>query len=294
MQRTKDILKRVKKIEIKTKHLVDGLLQGAYHSVFKGRGIEFSEVREYVPGDDIRSIDWNVTARMNEPYVKEFIEERDLTVFIIIDVSASNDFGSEKSKKEAAVELAASLMFAALRNNDRVGLCLFTKEIERYMPPRKGRIHILKLIREMIEYEPKYKTTSLIPTLTFLSRVIKKRSIIFLISDFFSEDNFHRQLRLLKNRHDVIAVNINDIRETEIPDVGYIELEDEETGEQLLLDTSDSHFRESYVKIMQSKNKELNDKLKRLKIDLVQLKSDEPFDIPLKRFFRLRQKRMAV
>jgi uncharacterized protein (DUF58 family) len=293
MHRTKEILKKVKKIEIKTKHLVDGLLQGAYHSVFKGQGIEFSEVREYVPGDDIRSIDWNVTARMHQPFVKEFIEERDLTVYIVLDVSASNEFGSEKSKKEAAIELSASLMFAALRNNDRVGLCMFTSGVEKYIPPRKGKFHILRLIREMIEFVPSVKTTSLIPSLTFLSRVVKKRSIVFLISDFFTDENFHKQLKLLKNKHDVIAVNINDIREAEIPDVGYIELEDEETGEQMLLDTSDKEFREGYVKLIQDKNKELSDKFKRLKIDLVQLKSDEPFEVPLKRFFRLREKRMV-
>lgn len=292
MPQTQAILKKVKKIEIKTKHLVDGLLQGAYHSVFKGTGIEFSEVREYTPGDDIRSIDWNVTARMNQPFVKEFIEERDLTVYIVLDVSASNDFGSEKSKKEAAIELSASLMFAALRNNDRVGLCLFTKEAEKYIPPRKGKKHILKLIRDMIEYKPLHKTTNLISTLVFLSRVIKKRSIIFLISDFFTDTNFQKQLRLLKKKHDVIAININDIRESTIPDVGYIELEDEETGEQLLLDTSSKEFRENYVKLIKQRNDELTNKLKRLRIDLVHLKSDEPFEIPLKRFFRLRERRM--
>ncbi len=292
MTETKDILKKVKKIEIKTKHLVDGLLQGAYHSVFKGRGIEFSEVREYTPGDDIRAIDWNVTARLNQPFIKEFIEERDLTVYIVLDISASNEFGSEKSKKQAAIELAASLMFAALRNTDRVGLCLFTKEVERYIPPRKGKKHILKLIREMMEYNPLYKTTDLVSTLIFLSRVVKKRSIIFLISDFFTETNF-QQLRILKKKHDVIAINISDIRENIIPDVGFIELEDEETGEQLLLDTSNKEFRENYIKLIKQKNNELNSSLKKIKIDLMQLKSDEPFEIPLKQFFRLREKRMV-
>ncbi len=293
MPQTKQILKKVKKIEIKTKHLVDGLLQGAYHSVFKGRGIEFSEVREYIPGDDIRTIDWNVTARMNSPFVKEFIEERDLTVYIVLDISASNDFGSEKSKKEAAVELAASLMFAALRNNDRVGLCLFTREVERFIAPRKGRKHILKLIRDMIEFNPKEKTTEITPTLVFLSKVIKKRSIVFILSDFLAEANFEKEFKMLRNKHDVIAVNINDIRESIIPDVGYIELEDEETGEQLLLDTSDEEFRREYSNIIKKRNKELNNKLRRLRIDLVQLKSDEPFEIPLKRFFRMRERRMV-
>ena len=161
MQETKHVLKNVKKIEIKTKHLVDGLLQGAYHSVFKGRGIEFSEVREYVPGDDIRTIDWNVTARFNHPFVKEFIEERDLTVYLALDMSGSTSFGSEKSKKQAAIELAASLMFAALRNNDKVGMCLFTNEVETFVRPRKGRKHMLKLIRDIVSFNPKNKTTNL-------------------------------------------------------------------------------------------------------------------------------------
>ena len=293
MPETKQILKKVKKIEIKTKHLVDGLLQGAYHSIFKGRGIEFSEVREYIPGDDIRTIDWNVTARMNTPFVKEFIEERDLTIYIVLDVSASNDFGSVKSKKETAIELSASLMFAALRNNDQVGLCLFTKEVEKFIAPRKGRKHTLKLIRDMIEFTPKHRTTDLISTLIFLSKVIKKRSILFIISDFFTENNFEKQFKILKNKHDVIAININDIRESTIPDVGYIELEDEETGEQILLDTSDEEFRNSYTQLIKEKNEELNNKLRKLKIDLVQLKSDEPFEIPLKKFFRIRERRMV-
>lgn len=293
MQRTKEIIKNVKKIEIKTKQLVESLLQGAYHSVFKGHGIEFSEVREYAPGDDIRTIDWNVTARMNQPFVKEFIEERDLTVYILLDVSASNEFGSEKSKKEAAIELAASLMFAALRNSDRVGLCLFTKEVEMFIPPRKGKKHILKLIREIIEFEPLNKTTDMRSALVFLSRIIKKRSVLFIISDFFTEENFEKQLRILKKKHDVIAININDVRENLIPDVGHIELEDEETGEQILLNTSDNQFRDNYTRLIKEKSDKLNNKLKKLKIDLIQLKSDEPFEIPLRRFFRLREKRMV-
>jgi uncharacterized protein (DUF58 family) len=290
---TKEILKRVKKIEIKTKHLVDGLLQGAYHSVFKGQGIEFSEVREYVPGDDIRAIDWNVTARMNTPFVKEFIEERDLTVYIMLDISASNEFGSTKSKKETNIELAASLMFAALRNNDRVGLCLFTQDVELFIAPRKGKKHILKLIRDMIEFRPKHKTTDLKKGITFLSKVIKRRSIIFIISDFFTELGYEKQLKILKKRHDVIAINVHDIREQEIPKIGYIELEDEETGEQLLVDTSDASFRKAYVQLVSQKNGELIKALKKLRIDIIQLKSDEAFEIPLRKFFRLRERMMV-
>ncbi|MFH1641397.1 MAG: DUF58 domain-containing protein [Nanoarchaeota archaeon] len=287
----KQLLKQVKKIEIKTKHLVDGLLQGAYHSVFKGRGIEFSEVREYVPGDDIRNIDWNVTARMNQPYVKEFIEERDLTVYIVVDVSASNEFGSVKSKKQTAIELCASLMFAALRNNDKAGLCLFSSVVEKFIPPRKGKKHTLRMIREMLYYEPLNKTTDIEAALKYLSHVIKKRSIIFLITDFFAPDNYAKHLKLLKKRHDIIAINVNDIREEVMPDVGYIELEDEETGEQILVNTGDKEFRERYVRLISQKNGQLNSQLRKLKIDVIQLKSDEPYEIPLRKFFKTRQKR---
>ncbi len=292
MPDTKKILKNVRKLELKTKHLVDGLLQGAYHSVFKGTGIEFSEVREYIPGDDIRAIDWKVTARMNQPFVKEFIEERDLTVYIALDISASGEFGSEKSKKDMNLEMAASLMFAALRNDDRVGLCLFTDEVERFIPPRKGKKHILKLLREMIEYGPRHRTTAIRPALTFLSRIAKKRSIMFLISDFFAELDFSKQLKILRGKHDVIAINVNDVREQEMPDVGYIELEDEETGEQILVDTSDWQFRKNYSELIRKKNEDIKKMLSRMNIDIIELKSNEPFDMPLRKFFRARQRRL--
>jgi uncharacterized protein (DUF58 family) len=289
---TKQVLRKVRKIEIKTKRLVDGLLQGAYHSIFKGRGIEFSEVREYCPGDDIRTIDWNVTARMNAPYVKEFIEERDLTVLILFDVSGSSEFGSEKAKKWAAVELSASLMFAAMRNNDKVGLVLFTDKVEKFIPPRKGKRHTLKLIRDMITYEPTSRMTDIKKSLEYVSKVTKKKSIMFVISDFFAE-GFDKQLKMLRNKHDVIAVNLSDLREHEIPDVGYIQLEDEETGEQILVDTSDPEFQQNYARLRDDHNKLLKDRLKRLRIDTIDLKSHEPFEIPLKKFFAMRS-RMVV
>lgn len=293
MQDTKQILKKVKKIEITTRHLVEGLLQGAYHSIFKGRGIEFSEVREYIPGDDIRSIDWNVTARMNTPFVKEFVEERDLTVYLVIDVSASNEFGNIKEKKETAVELAASLCFAAMHNNDGVGLCLFTKEVERFIRPRRGKKHIMKLIREMLYFKPEYKKTDLNSALVFLSNVIKKRSIIFIISDFFSEMNFEKHLRMMKRKHDVIAVNINDMREQGMPDIGYIALEDEETGEQVLIDTSNEEFQRNYKRLIENRNNELDTVFKKSKVDVIRLKSDEPFEVPLRKFFKLRLEKMV-
>ena len=287
----KEILKNVRKIEIKTKQLVDGLLQGAYHSIFKGRGVEFSTVREYVKGDDIRSIDWNVTARMNKPFIKEFIEERDLNVYIIFDVSESNTFGSVREKKEVATEIAASLMFAAHKNNDKVGLCLFTNTIEKYIPARKGKKHTLRLIREIIHHQPKQKETNLRNTLSKFANILKKRSIVFIISDFITED-FTKPLKIMKKRHDVICLNLQDIRESEIPDIGYIELEDSETGEQVLVDTSDPEFRKNYIKLVQKRNQDLKKKLEKLKIDLINIQSNEPFEVPLKKFFRLRKRRI--
>ena len=292
MEKSRDIIKRVKKIEIKTRKVVESLMQGEYLSVFKGRGIEFSDVREYVPGDDIRSIDWNITARMHTPYIKEYIEERNLTVYIVFDVSASSEFGSEKQKKEAAIELAASVMFSAARNHDSIGLCLFTKDIELFIPPKTTRRHALRLLRHLLYFEPKHKTTDLKAALARLGKIAKKRSVIFLISDFFTAD-FDKELRTLKSRHDVIAINYRDIREQEIPDVGYIELEDAESGEQILVDTKDPLFRRNYLNLVEQKRLSLESIFKRLHVDMIQLGSGEDFVIPIKRFFALRERRMA-
>ncbi len=289
----KEIIKRIRKLEIKTKGLVDGLLQGAYHSIFKGRGIEFSEVRPYQFGDDVRSIDWNVTARTNEPHIKEFIEERDLTIYLVFDVSSSNDFGNLKEKKEHSYEIAASLMFAALRNNDKIGLALFSNQVETFFPARKGKKHIFKLLLNMIKHKAKPQTTDINKTLSDLEKIIKKRSIIFVISDFQSED-FTNPLRILKTKHDVILINVHDIREKEIPDIGYIRLEDEETGEQVLVDTSDIEFQKQYKKIIQKQTNEFKRKMNANKIDIIQLCSDETFDIPLRRFFNMRMRRVGV
>ncbi len=292
MVSTKEIIKKVKKVEIRTRHLVDGVLQGAYHSIFKGTGIEFSDVREYVAGDDIRAIDWNITARMNRPFIKEYIEERDVTVYILFDCSRSGEFGSTISKKETATELAASLMFAAIRNNDRVGLVMFTDQIERFIPARKGKRHVLKLISSMVSHKPKNKRTDISVPLKFCSKVLKKRCIIFIVSDFISPD-FSKPMKILKNRHDIIAVNINDIREQEIPDIGYIELEDEETGEQVLVNTSDKRFRKNYVSLVKTQNENLRRLLMKLKIDTIQLLSGTPYEVPLKKFFEMRTRRLS-
>ncbi len=290
MPEVKEILKRVKTLELRTNRLVEGLIAGNYHSVFKGRGIEFSEVREYVPGDDIRAIDWNVTARFNSPFIKEFIEERDLNVYIVFDASASNDFGCEKSKRDTSLEIAASIMFAVLRNNDNVGLCLFTDRIEKFVWPRKGRKFVLRLLRELVCHEPKSTKTDINGSLAHFSRIIKKRSIIFILSDFLSGD-FEKPLKFLKNKHDVILINLSDMREQEIPDIGYVFLEDGETGEQMLVDTADENFRTAYSSHMKMKQNELSMKMKRLKVDMIGVNTGEPFHVPLRKFFAIRERR---
>jgi len=290
MPKVKEILRRIKKIEIKTNRLVEGLMAGNYHSVFKGRGIEFSEVREYVFGDDIRTIDWKVTARFNSPFVKEFIEERDLDIYIVFDCSASNEFGFKKSKKELGIEIAASIMFAALKNNDNIGLCLFTDHVEKFIRPRKGKKFVLRLLRELIYYQPANKKTNIENSLIYLSKIIKKRSILFIISDFLS-DNFEKPLKFLKSKHDVILIKLLDIREKEIPDVGYILLEDEESGEQILINSSDPNFREIYSKKVEEVNKKLFNKMKKLGIDVILVDTEKPFYVPLIKFFNIRKKR---
>jgi uncharacterized protein (DUF58 family) len=291
MDQTKEIIRKVRKLEIKTKHLVDGLISGNYHSVFKGQGIEFSESREYRIGDDIRSIDWKVTARLNEPYIKEFIEERDLHVYFALDLSGSSSFGNNISKRKKALEIVASLMFAAMKNNDNVGLFLFTDKIESFIPARKGRKHVLSLISMIVRFQPTSTATNLHDSLEYISKVIKKRSIVFIISDFF-DDDFLRPLKILKNKHDVIALRVIDTRELQIPNIGLIELEDGETGEQILVDTSDEEFREQYKRHIYNHEQKLLHSLRKIKIDVVQILTDEPFEIPLKKFFNLRLRRV--
>ncbi len=290
MDRTKEVIRQVRKIEITTRNLVDGLVAGNYHSIFRGQGIEFSEIRDYRPGDDIRAIDWKVTARFNHPFVKEFIEERDLRVFFAFDFSASGSFGNIIQKRRKAIELTATLIFSAMRNNDNVGLFIFTDHVERYVPARKGRRHALKLITHMVMHEPGSKKTDLNGSLSFISKVLKKRSILFIVSDFFSDD-FGYPLAVLKGRHDVIAVRVWDSREMEIPDVGLIELEDEETGEQVLVDTSDEEFRKNYSKQIRAYNDRLNSLFRKHNIDAVDVVTDDDYAVPLKKFFRTRQMR---
>jgi len=291
MEQTKEIIKRVKKLEITTKQLVDGLITGNYHSVFKGQGIEFSESREYRIGDDIRSIDWKVTARFNHPYIKEFIEERDLHVYFALDVSGSSSFGNNVSKRKKALEIVASLMFAALKNNDNVGVFLFTDSIELFIPARKGRKHVLKAISKIVGFKSQSMNTNLSSSLEYISKVVHKRSIVFVVSDFF-DDDFQHPLKILKNKHDVIALRVIDKREQEIPDIGLIELEDEETGEQILVDTSDETFQLRYKEQIARHEQHLIHSLRKIKIDMVNILTDEPFDVPLKKFFKYRLQRV--
>ncbi len=291
MNEPKDVLRKIRKIDIKTRSLVEGLMQGAYYSIFKGRGIEFSEVREYDFGDDVRTIDWNVTARMNHPFVKEFVEERDLTLMIFFDVSGSVDFGTQEMlKKEAAIELIASIVFSAIRNNDRVGLLLATDRIEKYIPPRKGKRHAFRVIREMLFYSPEQALTDLGRTLTDLSKLMKKRGVVFIVSDFMGGDmgSLYRPLRMLRRKHDVVAIRIADARESEIPDVGCVDLEDGETGEQITVDTSDPAFRERFAALASERDAAIRTFMRRNRIDFIQIPASGSWEKEAVRFFRQR------
>jgi len=288
MTNVKEVLKTVRKFELKTNRFVEGLMSGNYYSVFKGRGIEFSEVREYVPGDDIRTIDWNVTARFNQPFVKEFVEERDVNVFIVFDKSSSINFGFNKEKTEIGYEIAASLMFSAARNNDNVGLCLFTDRVEKIIKPCKGKRHVMRLIREMIYHKPLSHETNINNSLGYLCNAIKKRSIIVIISDFLVTD-FMKPLMRLMNKHDLILFKLIDPVESSIPDIGYAFIEDAETGEQLLVNTSSREFRTNYSNEIIQSSAYLKKALKRLNIPLIEVKTNEPFFKTLNAFFKSRK-----
>lgn len=250
---TKELLKKVRKIEIKTRRLSDHIFGGEYHSTFKGRGMTFSEVRQYQFGDDVRNIDWNVTARYNEPYVKVFEEERELTMMLMADVSGSKLFGTaDQFKNEIVTEIAATLAFSATQNNDKIGLILFSDEVELYIPPKKGRSHVLRIIRELIEFEPKSKLTNVAEALKFLSNVMKKRAIVFVLSDFIADDYQHT-LKIASGRHDVTGIRVYDKHEAEIPNLGMVQMLDEETGESVLVNTSSKKVRRNYAKYYQEK-----------------------------------------
>jgi uncharacterized protein (DUF58 family) len=286
----KEVIQKVRRIEIKTKRVVDSILSGEYHSAFKGKGMEFSEVRNYIEGDDIRSIDWNVTARMGSPYIKKHTEERELSVMLMVDASASESFGTtDKFKGEIAVELCALLAFSAIKNNDRVGLIIFTSEVELYIPPQKGKNHVLHVIREMLYFKPSKKETNINAALGFLNKVQTRRAVVFLVSDFFSSD-FSQALRISSRKHDLIAVTMNDPREATFPNVGLIELEDAETGKSVLVDSGSKVFRDMYAKSMMQKYGATQTMLRNNGIDEIHISTETEYVEPLVKFFKKREK----
>jgi uncharacterized protein (DUF58 family) len=289
---TRDILKKVRQIEIKTRGVVNQVFSGEYHSVFKGRGMEFSEVREYQYGDDIRSIDWNVSARFNHPFIKVFEEERELTVMLVVDLSRSGAFGTAtQMKNEVATEICAVLAFSAIKNNDKVGLILFTDRIEKFVPPKKGRAHILRIIRELLSFQPAGNGTDIRGALEYFNHVNKKRSIAFLLSDFL-DDGYDRVLRIISRRHDVIAVELSDPREDRLPDVGLLKLRDAETGADRWVDTGDAGVRAAFARFWLRRRQERRTLFVRSKVDIIPIRVDRPYLKPIVDFFRLRESRL--
>jgi uncharacterized protein (DUF58 family) len=285
---TTELLKKVRKIEIKTRGLSSQIFSGEYHSAFKGRGMAFSEVREYYPGDDIRTIDWNVTARFSHPFVKVYEEERELTVMLVVDVSASENFGTRKQLKRGLItELCAVLAFSAIQNNDKIGLIFFSDRIEKYIPPKKGKFHILRIIRELIEFTPLHKTTHLGEALRYLTNVMKKRTIAFVISDFMSPD-FSDALKIANKKHDVVALQIYDHRESELPDMGLVKAADAETGNTVWVDTSSPSLRAAYHRKWSEKEKKLDSLFTKAGVDCVKLRPEESYTRPLMQFFKRR------
>ncbi len=287
----REILKKVRRVEITTRGLVNEVFSGEYHSVFKGRGMNFAEVREYQYGDDIRSIDWNVTARTGHPFVKVFEEERELTVMLVVDVSASGDFGTrERMKGEVAVEICALLAFSAIKNNDKVGLIIFSDRIEKFVPPRKGRAHVLRVLRELFYHRPEGRGTDISGALEYLTHVVRRRAVAFLVSDFMSED-FEKPLSVVGRRYDLIAVRLGDQREESLPPLGYVEFEDAETGELFLVNTSDARFRAEFEKRSAKAREGLARTFRRSRVDVIDIQTDESYVQPLMRFFKERERR---
>lgn len=288
---SKEILQKIRKIEIRTKGMVNNLFGGEYQSAFKGRGMEFSEVREYTFGDDIRQIDWNVTARTGSPFIKQFEEEREQTLMLCVDISPSGIFGSKnQSKMDLSIEISAVLAFSAIKNGDKVGLILFTDEIEKVIPPKKGRLHVLRLIRELLTTEPKGTGTDISEALSYVNRLLNRRAIIILASDF-QDEHYDRQLKITNRKHDLVNIFINDKLEDELPDLGLIPLKDAETGEEVLIDTSSKKVRQEYQKKRRIKKERLRDHFMRMKIDTIELETNSSYIRPLMTFFRRRMHR---
>lgn len=289
-----EILKKIRALEIKTKGLVQTVFAGDYHSVFKGRGMNFEDVREYQPGDEIRAIDWNVTARLGTAFVKKFTEERELTVVLVVDVSASGNFGSvSQSKRELAAEVACLLAFSAIRNNDKVGLLLFSDRVELFIPPKKGRSHTLRIIREILFFEPAGLGTAPGLALDYLNKIVTRRAVVFFVSDFQTGD-FSRELSVSGRRHDFIAVHVQDQREEMLPNVGIISLEDAETGEQIEINTADRTTRARFSALAETRRAELNRTFRRHSIDAISLRTGEDYLPALRSFFKQRERRLAV
>jgi uncharacterized protein (DUF58 family) len=286
---TKELLKKVRKIEIKTRRLSDHIFSGEYHTSFKGRGMTFSEVRQYQFGDDVRAIDWNVTARYNEPYIKVFEEERELTMMLMVDVSGSESFGTQNGfKKDIVTEIAATMAFSATQNNDKIGLILFSDEIELFIPPKKGRSHVLRIIRELIEFKPKSHKTNLSQALRFLSGVMKKKAIVFVISDFIADDNYEHTLKIAGKKHDLTGIRVYDVREEKMPNIGMVNMLDAETGETLLVNTGSKAVRLGYEKYYQEKMKYFKETFSRCGSGTVNTRVDESYVTKLLGYFKSR------
>lgn len=285
---TKELLKKVRKIEIKTRRLSDHIFGGEYHSTFKGRGMTFSEVRQYQYGDDVRNIDWNVTARYNEPYIKVFEEERELTMMLMVDSSGSELFGTSQQFKDAVItEIAATLAFSATQNNDKIGLILFSDQIELYIPPKKGRSHVLRIIRELIEFQPESKHTDIEEALKFLNNVMKKKAIVFLMSDFMT-DGYQRTLKITSNKHDITGIRVYDEKESEIPNIGMVQMRDEETGEFMLVNTMSKKVRENYKRFYDDRVTYFDNSFKRSGAGTISCRVDESYVKKLLGYFKRR------
>ena len=285
---TKELLKKVRKIEIKTRRLSDHIFGGEYHSTFKGRGMTFSEVRQYQFGDDVRNIDWNVTARYNEPFVKVFEEERELTMMLVADVSGSEFFGTDKQfKNEIVTEVAATLAFSAMQNNDKIGLILFTDEIELFIPPKKGKSHVLRIIRELLEFKPKSKKTDIAQAIKFLSSVMKKKAITFILSDFIA-DEYEQTLKIAGNKHDITGIRIYDQREETIPSLGMVQMEDEETGELMLVNTSSKKVRRNYENFYRERVLYYEESFRRSGSGVISIRTDQSYVKKLLGYFKRR------
>jgi len=286
---TKELLKKVRKIEIKTRRLSDHIFSGEYHTSFKGRGMTFSEVRQYQFGDDVRAIDWNVTARYNEPYIKVFEEERELTMLLMVDISGSEGFGSKSQmKNEIVTEIAATMAFSATQNNDKIGLILFSDQIELYIPPKKGKSHVLRIIRELIEFKPKSTKTDLSQALKFLSGTQKKKAIVFMISDFMTNDDYEQTLKIASKKHDITGIRVFDIREEKMPNLGMVNMLDAETGETLLVNTGSKSVRLNYEKQYQDKTKYFRETFRKCGSGVVNTRVDESYVTKLLSYFKSR------